>query len=185
MQIRFHTSLSFLILLASYGCGGGSAEVEMKGAEAAMNEARNLHADDLAPAAFQQAQKSWDHAQAAAKEGKMDAAKVIFNTAKTNFKKSAAIAKSKRDALNRELDGMQLMISKNLDQVNNDLSTKNLSSRQQTQVRAIVSEVMKDNASVSKLVNQNDLVKAVATAKGVQTKIYNAQLILAGQKPAR
>ena len=115
----------------------------------------------------------------------MDAAKVIFNTAKTNFKKSAAIAKSKRDALNRELDGMQLMISKNLDQVNNDLSTKNLSSRQQTQVRAIVSEVMKDNASVSKLVNQNDLVKAVATAKGVQTKIYNAQLILAGQKPAR
>ncbi len=184
MQIRFYVGLSLLILFASYGCGG-SAEIQMKEAQGAMDEARSLQAYDLAPADFQQAQKSWDHAQAAVKEGKTDAAKVIFTTAKINFNKCAAIAKAKREALIRELDAMQLMISQNLDQVNSDLSTKNLSPRQQSQVKAITSEVSSDNISISKLVSQNDLFKAVATAKGVQTKIYNAQLILAGQKPTK
>jgi hypothetical protein len=184
MRIRFCMGLCLLILLVSYGCGG-SAEVERKEAERAMNEAKNLHAEDLAPADFEQAQKSWNHAQAVVKEGNIGSAKVIFTTAKINFNKSAAIAKSRAEALTRELDGMQLRISSNLDQVNRDLISKNLSSRQRDQARAIVSEVMKDNASISKLANQGDLLKAVAAAKDVQTKIYNAQLILAGRKPAK
>ena len=80
---------------------------------------------------------------------------------------------------------MQLTISSNLDQVKSDLSRNNLSPQQQNQVRAIVSEVEAANASISKLVIQKDLLKAVAMAKDVQTKIYNAQLILAGQKPSK
>ena len=184
MQIRFYVSLGLLILFAFCGCGG-SAEIEMKAAERAMSEARTLHADDFAPADFERAQKSWDHAQAAVKEGKTDAAKVLFTTAKLNFNKSAAISKSKQEALNRELDAMQSRISNNLGQVNSDLSKKNLSSRQREQVEAILSDVTKSNASIDKLMSQGELQKAVAAAKDVQTKVYNAQLILAGQKPAR
>jgi len=68
------------------------------------------------------------------------------------------------------------------DQVKSDLSRNNLSPWQQGQVRAIVSEVEVGNASIGSLVIQKDLLKAVATAKELQAKIYNAQLILAGQK---
>jgi hypothetical protein len=154
----------------------------MKEAQKAMDEAKNLHVDNLAPTDFQQAQKTWDHAQAAEKEGKTATAKVLFVSAKIYFGKAADIAKSKQDALSRELSTIQLMISSNLDQVKSDLSKGNLSPKQQGRVKAIVSEVEESKASISELVIQEDLLKAVATAKDVQTKIYNAQLILAGKK---
>jgi hypothetical protein len=186
MRIRFYISLSLLVLLASYGCGaGGSSEIEMKQAQRSMDEAKNLHADDLAPTDFQQAQKAWDHAQAAEKEGKTSTAKVLFSSAKIYFGKAASIAKAKQDSLSRELNAMQSMISSNLGQVTSDLSNINLSPKQQGQVRAIMSEVEKSNASISKLMIQGDLLKAVAMAKDVQTKIYNAQLILAGRRPTK
>ncbi len=185
MRIRLYISLSLLVLLASYGCGGGSSEIEMNEARQAMDQAKSLHADNLAPTDFQQAQKAWDHAQAAEKEGKTGTAKVLFASAKIYFGKAADIAKSREDTLSRELSAMQLMIGRNFDQVKNDLLRDNLTPTQRDQARAIAVEVEKDNASISKLVIQGDLVKAVATAKDVQTKIYNAQLILAGQKPGK
>ena len=49
-------------------------------------------------------------------------------------------------------------------------------------LRKAVGVKLKKDDAISKLVVQEDLVKAVATAKDVQTKIYHAQLILAGQK---
>jgi len=179
---RFFVGLCLLILLACYGCGVENSELEMKQAQQAMDQAKSLHADNLAPTDFQQAQKAWDHAQAAEKEGKTATAKVLFVSAKIYFGKAGDIAIAKRDALSRELSSMQLMISSNFDQVKKDLSKKNLSPKQQGHVKAIASEVEDGNASISQLVIQEDLVKAVATAKDVQTKIYKAQLILAGQK---
>jgi hypothetical protein len=181
MKIRFCISLCLAVLLASYGCGG-SSEIEMTQAQEAMNHAKNVHADDLAATDFQQAQKAWDHAQAAEKEGKTAAAKVLFTSAKIFFDKAADIAKARQDALSRELSGMQLIISRNFDQIKSDLSRNNLSAMQRNQVMAIATEVEEGIDSISKLVIHEDLVKAVASAKDVQTKIYHAQLILAGQK---
>ncbi len=181
MRIRVYISLSLLVLLVAYGCGGSSA-IEMKQAQHAMDQAMRLHSDSLAPTDFQQAQKAWDHAQAAEKEGKTDTAKVLYSSAKIYFGKAADIAKAKQDSLSRELAAMQRVIGNNFAQVQFDLSKNSLSSRQQDQVKAIVSEVEEGNASIKNLVIEEDLVKAVATAKAVQTKIYNAQLILAGRK---
>jgi hypothetical protein len=155
----------------------------MNEARLARDKARNLHAERLAPADFQQAQKSWDKAEAADKEGNTGAAKVLFTSAKINFGKAADIAKSRQDALSRELNGMQLVISDNFDQVKRDLSKNKLSAEKRGRVIAIVSEVEKDKASIRELVEQEDLPKAVATAKDVQNKIYIAQLILAGKNP--
>ncbi len=184
MRIRLYISVCLLVLLASYGCGG-SSEIEMNEARLAMDKAKSLHADILAPNDFQQAQKAWDHAQAAEKEGKSGTAKVLFASAKIYYGKASDIAKSREDTLSRDLSAMQLTISRNSDQVKNDLLRDSLTPAQRDQVRAIIGEVEKDNASISKLVIEGDLVKAVAAAKDVQTKIYNAQLILAGQKPVK
>ncbi len=147
-----------------------------------MDEAKRQHADTLAPSDFEQAQKSWDRAQAADKEGNTGTAKVLFESARIHFGKAAEIAKARRDALSRQLSAMQLIISSNFDQVNRDLARGNLPLAQSAQVRAIASEVEEDKVSILKLVARDDYQGAVATAKAVQTKIYNAQLILAGQK---
>ena len=142
----------------------------------------SMPTSEFASTDFQQAQKAWDHAHAAEKEGKTSTARMLFASAKIFFGKAADIAKSKQDALSRELSSMQLMISKNFDQVKKDLSGNDLSPKQRGQVKAIVSEVEEGRDAISELVIQEDLVKAVAMAKDVQTKIYHAQLILAGQK---
>jgi hypothetical protein len=181
MEIRFYISLSLVLLLASYGCSG-SSEIEMTQAREAMDYARSFHAEALAPTDFQQAQKAWDHAHAAEKEGKTATAKVLFTSAKIFFDKATDIARSRQDALSRELNGMQLMISKNLDQIRSDLFRNKLSPKLRDQVIAIASEVEEDRDFISKLVIEEDLVRAVATAKDVQTKIYHAQLILAGKE---
>jgi len=183
MRIRLYTSLGLLALLAFCGCGGGSSEVEKRAAEEAMNQAQSAHADLLAPNQFQEAQKAWEHAQAAAKEGKTSSAKVLFASAKIYFAKSAEIAKNNREALIRQLDGLEVAINGNFDDVKKDLSKNKLSPKDQAQVKAISAEIVEGQASITKLESQQDLFKAVATAKEVQKKIYNAQLILAGQKP--
>jgi hypothetical protein len=74
------------------------------------------------------------------------------------------------------------MISKNFDQIKSDLSENNLSPKQRGRVKAIASDVERGKDTISELVIQEDLVKAIETAKDVQTKIYHAQLILAGQE---
>ena len=53
----------------------------------------------------------------------------------------------------------------------------------QGQVKTIATEVEEGNASINTLVSQGNYLKAVVTAKQVQTKVYNAELILAGKKP--
>ena len=183
MRISLYASLGLLALLAFYGCGGGSSVVEMRAAEEAMNRAQSAHADLLAPNEFQEAQKTWERAQAAAKEGKISSAKVLFPSAKIYFAKSALIAKSNREALVKQLDSLEVAINSNFDDVKKDLSKNKLSSKDQAQVKSIAAEIVEGKASITKLESQENLIKAVATAKEVQTKIYNAQLILAGQKP--
>lgn len=181
MNIRLYVTLGILALLAAYGCGG-SAEIERKQAKTAMEQSKSYHAEIYASSDFEKAQTAWDHAQASEKEGKTDGAKVLYASAKIFFGKAADIARSKQEAMNKELDRMQITIGTNLDQVRNDLLTKSPSLKQRSQVEAIAAEVEKDQESISKLITQQELSKAVAAAKIVQTKLYHAQLILAGQK---
>jgi hypothetical protein len=150
MKVRFHASLILAVLLISYGCSG-SSKIEMTETRDALNHATNLHADTLAPADFQKAQKAWDSAQSAEKEGKTGKAKVLFTSAKIFFDKAADIAKSRQDALSRKLSEMQLRISKNFDRVRSGLTRNDLSSKQRSPVLAIVSEVEEGNDAISKL----------------------------------
>jgi hypothetical protein len=181
MKIAFYLSLSLAILLSSYGCGG-SAEIERTQAKDGMDRAKSLHADRLAPVDFEKAQKAWGHAQTAEKEGRTDNAKVLYTSAKIFFGKAADISKSKRESFSKELDAILSTIGRNFGQVKIDVSTNPLTANQRRQVEALVSEIENDLDSINELVAAVDLVKAVATAKELQTKIYHAQLILAGSR---
>jgi hypothetical protein len=182
MRTRFHVIVGFLMLFVSYGCRG-SAEIEMNEARRAMEEAERVRTESLAPADFEKARKAWERAQDADKEGNTGAAKVLYTSARIYFGQAADIARSRRDALSRELNGMQPVIGETLDKVKLDLSMEKSTPERRARVKAIVAEVETMNKSMAELVKEQDLVQAVAAAKDVQTKLYHAQLILTGREP--
>lgn len=170
-----------LILLACYGCGVENADVEMKQAQQSMDQAKSLYAQDLTPTDWKEAVQIWDQAQAAVKNGKP--AKTLFTRAKNRFDRMATIAKSRNDTYSKDLSDMQMTINSRFENVKKSLQSGNLNARVLGQVKTIATEVEEGNASINTLVSQGNYLKAVTTAKQVQTKVYNAELILAGKKP--
>ncbi len=177
---RFFIGFSLLLLAVSYGCSV-SSEVEMKAAQEAMNAAKNFHADELAASNWNEAMQAWYQGEAAVKEGKP--AKTYFLRAKSRFEKTMTIAKARRDDVAREVSDIQLTISERLAKVKTALTSGRLTSRIQSQISPLVAEVEAGSETVGTLVNQEDFVKARTTAKEVQKKIFNVELILAGKKP--
>jgi hypothetical protein len=180
-SMQFFVGCSLLILVACYSCGVPSSEAERKVAQAAMDNAKSFHAEELATSNWLDAMKAWEQGEAAVKEGK--SAKTFFIRAKSRFEKTAAIAKSQSAVWSREVSDMQLSIMERFSKVKAALEKGRIASRAQKQVKAIVAEVEKATESLDGLVSQGDFVKAKKLAQGIQGKIYNAELIMAGKKP--
>jgi hypothetical protein len=125
--------------------------------------------------------QAWEQGQAAVKEGKP--AKAYFIRAKSRFEKTAAIAKSAGDQMSKDVQAMQAAITERLSKVQAALDSRKVSSKVQSQIKPIVAEVEEGSASIDSLISQRNFVKAKALAKDVQSKIYNAELIMAGKKP--
>ena len=178
---RFFVGLCLLILLACYGCGVENSELEMKQAQQAMDQAKSFHAENLTPADWKEAMQVWDQAQAAVKDGKP--AKVLFTRAKNRFEKISAMAKSKRDVLSKDLNEIQTTNKERYEKIKKALAGGKLAARAQGTVKTIALEIDAGNASISKLVDTGDYIKAITTARDLQKKMYNAELIMAGQKP--
>ena len=177
---RFFVASCLLILLACYGCGVENSDVEMKQAQDSMDQAKSLHADDVTPTDWKEAVQIWDQAQTAVKNGKP--AKTLFLRAKNRFDKIAVIAKSRNEMFSKDLSEMQTTINSRYEKVKKALEGGKLNAKVQGQVKTIALEIEEGNASISTLVNQGNYLKAVTKAKEVQTKVYNAELILNGQK---
>jgi hypothetical protein len=178
---RFFVVCSLFILIACYSCSAPSSEAEMKAAQQAMDTAKSLHSEDLAASNWQDALQAWEQGQAAVKEGK--SAKAFFIRAKSRFEKCTAIAKSQGDVLSREVSDMQLRIGEGLSKVKAGIVKGKLSAKVQKQVQEIAAEVEKGAETIDSLVSQKDFLKAKNTAREMQARIYNAQLIMAGKKP--
>jgi hypothetical protein len=180
-SIRFFIGLSLLVLIVCYGCGVENFKEEMGAAQQAMDEAKSYHADKVAASDWSEAMRAWEKGQAAVKDGKP--AKTFFLQAKSRFSKTAAIAKSYQDQLSQEVSEMQQTINERLDKVRIALSSGRLTSRVQNQIKPIVAEVEAGTESVDRSVEQGDFLTARDTAREIQRKVYNAELIMAGKKP--
>jgi len=180
-SIRFFVGFSLIILIMCYGCGVPSSEKEMKEAQQAMDNAKNLFADELAPTDWNEAIQSWEQAQGAVKEGKP--AKTYFLRAKNRFEKTAKIAKAKGEDLSKDISSIQLTISERFSKVQSAFERGNVNAKIQKQIKPMLAEVEEGKATVDSLVSQGSFVKAHTLARELQNKIYNAELILAGKKP--
>jgi hypothetical protein len=178
---RFFVGSCLLILLACYGCGAENSELEMKQAQQAMDQAKSVYAEDITPADWKEAVQIWEQAQTAVKDGKP--AKVLFVRAKNRFEKLSTIAKSRNEAYSKDLDEMQQTINTRFEKVKKALEGGKLSGKAQGQVKTLASEIEEGKASIKTLVDQGNYLKAAMKARDLQTKIYNAELIMAGQKP--
>jgi hypothetical protein len=181
-SIRFFVGLSLLILIACYGCGPASSEAEMKGAQEAMEAARSFSAEELAPSDWNEAIQAWEEGQTAVKQGK--SSKTLFLKAKSRFEKTAKIAKSHYDRISEEVSNMQQSISKRTESMKAALEVRRLSSKVRKEVTPILAEVNAGSASINELLEQGNLLQARDMAREIQNKVYNAELIMEGKKPA-
>lgn len=181
-SIRFFVGLSLLILITCYGCGPASSEAEMKDAQEAMENARSFSAEELAPSDWDEAMQAWEEGQTAVKQGK--SAKTIFLKAKSRFDKTAAIAKSHYDRISGEVENMQESIGKRTESMKGALEVRRLSSKVRKEVTPILAEVEAGSASINELLEQGNLLQARDMAREIQNKVYNAELIMEGKKPA-
>jgi hypothetical protein len=178
---RFFVGISLLILAAFWGCGGENAAAEMKAAQAAMDKAKSLFAQDLAPADWKDAMTSWEKGQAAYQESKPS--RTYFLRAKSRFEKTAAIAKANGENMGREVTSMQISIGERFSKIRSAIDRGTVPVRVRNQVKPLASEVEEGTASVDSLVSQGNYLKALMLARDVQTKVYQAELLIAGKKP--
>jgi hypothetical protein len=181
-SIRFFVGFNLFFLIALYGCGPASSEAEMKDAQEAMEYARSFSAEELAPSDWDEAMQAWEEGQTAVKQGK--SAKTLFLRAKSRFEKTAKIAKSHYDRMSEEVSDMQKSISKRIESMKGSLEVRRLSSKVRKEVTPILAEVEAESASINELLEQGNLLQARDRAREIQNKVYNAELIMEGKKPA-
>jgi len=179
---RFFVGCSLLVLLFIYGCGYTVPEAELQAAQQAMEQAKKLHAEDLAPSEWKDAIVAWEQAQAAVSEKKP--AKSLFIKARSRFEKAVKIANANAESLRKEVTEMQTTIGERSAKVKAALDKGNISPRIKNQVSPIIREVDQSSANLDDLIKQGDLLKARTLAREIQKKVFNAELILAGKKPA-
>ncbi len=180
-SIRFFIGISLLALIACYGCSVDKAEKEMNAAKQAMDSAKSIFADELAPSDWNSAVMEWEKGEAAVKEGKP--AKTFFIRAKSRFEKTAKIAKAEGDTIAQEVTNLQLTTGERIGKLRTALDSGRISARIKNQVKPIAQEVEEANTSVDSLLNEKNYLKARTLAREIQTKLRNAELILAGKKP--
>jgi hypothetical protein len=179
-SMRFFVGISLLVLAAFCSCGIQNAETEMKAAQAAMEKAKSYFAEDLAPADWKEAMTSWEQGQAALQGGKP--AKTYFLRAKSRFEKTALIAKANGENMAKEVASMQISIGERFSKIRSVLDQGKVPARVEKQVKPLAAEVEEGTASVDSLVSQGNYLKALMLARDVQTKVYQAELLVAGKK---
>ena len=178
---RFFVGLTFLVLITCYGCGPANSEAEMNAAQEAMENASSFSAEELATSDWNDAVQAWEEGQAAVEQGK--SAKTHFLRAKSRFEKTAEIAKSRYDQMLEDVSKMQETINERVEGIQTALDGRNVSSKARKEITPMLAEVEAGSKSINELLEQGSLLEARDTAREIQKKVYNAELIMEGKKP--
>ncbi len=179
-SVRFFLGVSLLVLTLCYGCGE-NYQADMQAAQQAMDAAKAVFAEDLVPLDWKEAMKVWDQAQAAIKDGKPSV--TYFKRAKSRFEKTAKLAKSSGDAMAQDVTAMQGTIGERLGKMKDRLDGSRVPGKVANQVKPLVAELQEGTTTLDNLMSQRNYLKAKMLAKDLQSKVYTAELIMAGKKP--
>jgi hypothetical protein len=177
--IRCLAGLGLLVLLfLAIGCGG--SEEQKNKAQQAMDAAAQARAQSLAPVDWTSAMQAWDEALAAENKGKSSSS--MYLKAKSRFDKAAAIAKAKYADLEKEVTELVKTIPDSHERLQAAIEKSKLPAKIKDQAKTLSGEVDQERTNLKNLMEEGDYVRAKIKVKIIQRKIYDAELLLQGQK---
>ena len=164
-----------LFALVCIGCAS-YPEVQLKDAQAAMDEVLKLQPETFAAGDWQDAKKIWDDAQALLSQQKYGQAAPLLVTAKSRFAKVGEIVKTKREAILKEVTQAQQDINVRVAGLRSDLAAARLSGSVRKGLDDCCQQVQQQIEKLNAEIDQGELLKAQTTAKETLKLVYDGQL---------
>jgi len=164
-----------LFALVCIGCAS-YPEVQLKEAQAAMDEVLKLQPETFAASDWQDAKKTWDDAQALLSQQKYGQAAPLLVTAKTRFVKVGEIVKNKRETVLKEVTQAQQDINVRVAGLRSDLAAARLSGSVRKNLEECCQQVQEQIDRLNAEIDQGEILKAQTTAKDTLKLVYEGQL---------
>jgi hypothetical protein len=178
---RFFLGFGLLVVIIFCGCNA-DPQADIRGAQRAMEKAKDLHAEELATPEWKEALQAWEEGQAVLAKGK--SSKAYFYKAKGLFEKARLAAEIKGAAIAKEIGEIQKAINESYMKAKAALEKGRVKPKILKELKPMLIEVAVDSSSVKDLLMECDYSQAKTKVLETQQKMLNAELILAGQKPA-
>jgi hypothetical protein len=150
---------------------------QMAQAQKAQDQAKEQRASDYAASEWKNATQAWDQAKLAYDKGRYGEAGTQFLTAKSRFEKARAVAKSKRDAELREIQGLQKAIDIRYTKLKGAIESSG--PRLSTGVRKSLDETCREvDKGVDKAkseVEQGEYATALKAAQEAMRQVYSGE----------
>jgi len=171
----------FLCLFFASIVGCSSRPVEQQAsAQKALESARQQHAEEVAPTEWKEAEKAWNEAEAALAKGSYSSAGELYQTAKSRFERAYNVAKARRDAILRDIEGLQSSINAKYDEAKDRVARSNLSAKSKKEADGLIREMDQAIDKLKKEVDEGNLTQAKATAEATLRQVYEVERKIRG-----
>jgi hypothetical protein len=175
------SALGVGLLLVSTACSS-RPEDQIAAAQKSMEAAKEQRAAEFAPSEWADAEAAWKDAQALLAKESYSQAGARYQTAKGRFDKARNIAKSKRDAVIREVDGLQKTIDKRYATLKSGIESGGgrLSPQRKKTLEDACKEIDKGVDRLKAEVGQGEYTAAKSTAQTTMRQVYDTEKELEG-----
>jgi hypothetical protein len=172
-----HICLVALILLIPflfYGCASKPVEMIEK-TEKAMAEAKAAHADFFAPEDWKAAETASAQAQSLLDQEKWSEANTALLKAMNRYSKSEEMAKDKKEAFLREVQGYQTVTEKRLKELKDKVAATKFPAAKQKEVEAECQAIEENGAKVAKQLADGQFSDAKLLAQQMMRKVWDVK----------
>ncbi|MBM3789816.1 MAG: hypothetical protein FJW35_05635 [Acidobacteria bacterium] len=174
-SLLLHVVWVFLLAVVFSACASYPEE-QLKQAQAAMDEAKELRTEVFAAADWEDAVKMWDEAQGHLKQEKFALAAPALLRAKNRFEKARGIAQAKRKSVLEEITNQQHTLNVRYATLKNDLAASRVSRSVRKGIEEACLDMDKQVESLAEQIEQGDLLQAQGTVQKALRELYQLEL---------
>lgn len=180
-RARILGCLAFSLALLAAGCSSPPDE-QMNLAQKAMDQAKEQHAAEFAPTEWRNAESAWQQAKSLYDKQSYGEAGTLFVTAKSRFEKARNVAKSERDAVLRDVQGLEKTIDLRYKALKTgiDNSRASLSAARQKSLDESCKNLDTAVGRLKAEIEQGEYTAAKTTAQTTVRMVYEAEKELDG-----
>jgi hypothetical protein len=165
------------LTLGLYGCASKPDE-QLGLAQKAMDQAKEQRAAELAPSEWRDAEDAWQKAQALLSSENYGEAGTLLLQAKSRYERARDIAKSKRDELRKEVQGMESTIDLRYKSLKDNMSRATLAPARKQSLTDSCADIDKNIDKLKAEMEQGDYSRARETAQATLRQVYEAEKAL-------